>query len=113
MAHNSHLAYLKILLGLVALMAAVSANAALLDCTQSQVLFSNEDCLASGNLSYANNAYGVTELSVALPAVVVKAKDFEVSQNGNSAISGPVPLIGLVFTVLVVLLVRARAVNTK
>ena len=112
MAHYSHRANLTIVFTLVALMAAVSANAALLDCTQSQVVFSNEDCLAAGSLSRGNSTYGVTEVPVRAP-VAAQPSDFQVNRNATSDIPGSVPLIGFICALLMVSLIKARAFNTK
>ncbi len=113
MAHHSHRATLKILFILGAVMVALSANAALLDCTRAQVVFTNEDCLAAGNLSRANNAYGVAAVPVGTPVVVAKPTDFQVNRNADSNLPGSVPLIVLTSALLIISLVKARAFNTK
>lgn len=118
MVHLYRLTCIKMLLGFIALMSAGIANASLLDCAQSPVpeLYSGGNCLAVSDLQHTNtdSVYGVKDaMPVAVLPAAAKIGGFQVNRMSNSGIPGSAPLLGLVCTLLVVLLVRAKAFNTK
>lgn len=118
MFHRNSLTSIKLVFSLSALLMNASANALLIDCTQSLAaeLHKNGECIATATASVQpnDNAYSVDNgsLAAAIP-VMAEVRGFQVSQADTSETSGPAPLIGLVCTLLVALLIRTKSFNTK
>lgn len=116
MLHFNSLTSIKIIVSVILLMTTAATNASLLDCSQS--LPANvdmaDDCALAANSGEVNNTYGVNNvLPAALLPAVADVSGFHVNRVSSSKIPGSAPLIGFVCTLLAVLLIRAKAFNSK
>ena len=110
MAYHIYSAMVKTLVGLVACLATMAANASVLECSKPALALSGQECLTADDPTRTATIRGTASgTPTALPAA--QTQDFSVNRDARSRYTLiSFPLIGIL---LLILLVRARSFNSK